>query len=273
LFGVILFDVYVGVSAGNLNIAEMLAGTTDPLRMYYDFVQKNQIITKKHMIPGGKKVINLHPLRKYYQDYLSQQKPELIKKYGEKVYISLTDRALMTGEILKLKDVGENLVDVLLAGATIPGISTEMGHVKDEHYCDGVFYYCDPFMAAYDLGCTHTLVLSTRSSSKVTSEPPKSLKYILKIIDKIDSNLDDLFRTRLKLYREILEGVGDGPFRYQGVQAFSVAVEKGKHGVKNLTLDEWTVVNAAYQGYKAVVDVFDPSSDTIMTPKMVPRRS
>lgn len=264
-----LFDIFVGISAGGLNLAHVLAGSPDPLKVYYDFAVDKEVVKPSRIVPGGKKAINLIKLRQLFDDSLTPYKNALKNDHNGKLYVALTDRDDYSGRLLKANSVLDKLEDLLIASATIPGVSTNSGMVNNSNYCDGVFYYCDPFMAAYDLGCTHVLVLNTRTSETVGSESPRQYKYILKILDKVDENLDDLFRTRMMLFHDIYDGFSGGNFRYQKTKGFGVTLQKQNHKVSYLTLNKWELINGAYQGYKAITDLFAKDAEVLLTPKAV----
>jgi predicted patatin/cPLA2 family phospholipase len=160
------FDLYLGVSAGSLNLASHLAGQY--LRNYsvmmYCATSGQFISSWKYLLGGhfidldwlNKQCLETHPLDE-------QSAIRLLQNTGKTFKVVCTN--LETGKPYYLCPDGKNIYDVLLGSCCVPLLYRSPVYISDVQVIDGGISDPIPIKKAYSEGCTDIIVIRTREKN------------------------------------------------------------------------------------------------------------
>lgn len=262
-----VFDVYVGCSAGSLNLAYILGDKAEEgLSVYYDHVINHRFIDTTRIV-RGKYVLDMKVLELIMKEVVPLPTKELTTRHPQDFYICLTSVNPPEGRLVNVTEAGRDLQEYLLAGATIPYLGGNPRAVKGKKYLDGTFAYPDLAVAAEALGCSHVLVLSTHpdniSLNKYDNLAGKGYKQLL---SRGYPQVQDLWATRLDYSKHLRSLSPD--LMSSRIKSQSVAVSKTHHKVAGFNSDQWLIIDGARKGYQAIVNLFQPEAVVGLVPEI-----
>lgn len=264
-----VFDVFIGCSAGSLNLAYTLGNADEEgLSVYYDHVINHKFFDAKRFIKG-KYVLDMKVLEMIIRDVVPLPYQKLAARHLDDFYLCLTKVNPVGGHMISARQAGNDLTDYLLAGSTIPYFGGDPKSVRGVKYFDGTFAYPDLALAAEALACTHVLVLSTNPAGDIMADryenvPGKSYKLVL---SKGFPELEDFWQTRLE-YSKQLHTLGSDLMASR-VKSHFVAIPKTSHKMAGFTSDQWMIIDGARKGYQAVVNLFHPDATVGLVPEIL----
>lgn len=264
-----LFDLYVGSSGGSFNLAYVLSGEgNNGISLYYDHLTQAEILDLRRIAPGGRTVMDIHKLQKllFHQEPFNFDK--LLSRYGEKLYITATDMTKLQPAAFQMAKVADTYNDLLLAGATIPYIAGKSRQVGELKYADAFLAYPNPIMAAYELGCSHVLLLSTQPKGS-----DEDLSWVYKsyitLINREYPGISQFCQQRLNEYIASISRLEANQVNYKDMPVLEISIPQDSVGLKDFTTDRWRLIQGARSDYQSVLDVFCRQGETSMIPYLV----
>lgn len=255
-----IFDEYVGVSAGSLNLAYTLTGQGAlGLSVYFEDMTDKDIVS---LLRFRSKEHPIMDMRKLYDHTTKNKRLDIEKlnaKYESSFKVSVTNVTKNTGELISLKDAGYQFEEFLMSGAILPFIAGEPWIISGNKYYDGGMHYIDPLQAAYEIGSTHTVVLYTHTQDR----PLKAFgRLIERRIRALDSHYPGAGTHYLEALQTTINEYGNLPYgatEFQGMKIYRHSLPHSV-GVGRLTMDSEKLIVGLKSGYQSVLDMFYPHS-------------
>lgn len=251
-----IFDEFVGVSAGSLNLAYVLAGQGAlGISVYFEDMHDKDIVNLLRFRSIEHPIMDM---RKLY-DHTTKNKRldvEVLKrKYDRSFKVSVTNVTRNTGQLMTLHDAGPRFEEFLAAGAMLPFIAGEPWIINNEKFYDGSLHYIDPAQAAIELGATHTVVLNTRPQDRPLQPVGRLIERKIRSLDEQYPGTGTHYLEAVKQYRVTFGSLPFGETEFGGHKLYRHGLEHSV-GVGNLTMDTEKLVNALKTGYRSILDVF-----------------
>lgn len=263
-----IFDKYVGISAGSLNLSYILAGqSAQCMSVYFDDMLKKEHLS---LLPTSWDDRVVMDTRLMYVNAL-HEKPldtDALSKYKDSLYVSVSNASLGQGELVTLSTAGDRFFEYLMAGATIPIIAGDPWMINNSRYYDGILFYPDPIRPAEELNATHTFVLNTISKEKKYGPLNPIIKTAIKSLDKRYSNMGSKYIESFEETALLLKNIPFGETDINNMRVYRLAIDKSP-GVGPLTTDRSKLLDAMRAGYQAVLDIFHPHSATSVIPTLM----
>lgn len=262
-----LFDVFVGSSGGSLNLAYVLAGQGDKgLSIVYDHIVKHHLISPRRAMPGGEQVIKMKVLENIISNIVQLDELQLKKRYADKFYIAATNVDNLRGELISYKQAGNDFMEYLLAGATIPIAGGDYRTVSSNRYCDASLYYFDPLLMAEDIDCTHLLVLRTHNHERFYKDYAKMSNLQYRILHHLKPEIAELYHNQLAHFLDLVGLKSDPELVINAKKVYNLTPRGNSHRVGRLTTDPWKLLEGSMTGYEAVVKLFSKDTTISLTP-------
>jgi predicted patatin/cPLA2 family phospholipase len=251
-----LFDDFVGVSAGSLNLAYTLADQGAlGISVYFEDMNDKDIV---NLLRFRSKEHPIMDMRKLY-DHTTKNKrldiDRLKEKYSSSLKVTVTNVTQNTGELMTLDNTGERFEEFLTAGALLPFIAGEPWIINNQEYYDGSLHYIDPAQAAVELGSTHALILNTRYQDHPLKPWNKIIKQKFKSLDKNYPGAGTHYLESIEQYLEKYGSLNYGETEMDGTRLYRHSLPHSA-GVSSMTMDTEKLVEALKIGYQSIVDVF-----------------
>ncbi|MDB5184195.1 MAG: hypothetical protein JWN38_3 [Candidatus Saccharibacteria bacterium] len=251
-----VFDDYVGTSAGSLNLCYTLAGQGAlGLSVYLEDMPSKDIVNLLRFRS------ELHPMMDMRRLYIRTTEdkqldlPTLREKYGNNLYIAVSNITKNRGELFTLKSAGIRFQELLVAGALMPFVAGEPWIVKQNEYFDGGMYYIEPAECLPELGSTHALILNTQPQDIGVKPWGSLVERKIRSLNKQHPGAGSLYLSKLQTYCETINKLPHGETEYRGQQLYRHAL-KTSVGVGRLTMDHDKLVEGVKAGYKSIIDIF-----------------
>lgn len=261
-----LFDMYVGSSAGSLNLVYAWGyGEEEGLSVYYDHVINHKFFDASRVVKGQ------HVFDMKVLEYIIKKVVPIPKKQipnADYIYIAATCLDPVSGELINASKSGKKLLDYLLAASTIPFIGGDPRKVNGKRYIDGTFAYPDLLKAADELQCTHLLVLNTHteqaSLNKYDSFADKAYQALVK---SSYPEVAAIWQQEIKESKEF-QSV-PGRVSAANVKPNGIYIGPTQHKMGSFTQDQWLIIDGARKGYQAVVKLFHPDATIGLVPEIL----
>lgn len=259
-----VFDVFVGVSAGSLNLAYVLAGQgAMGLSVYFDSMTRAENLSLKRVHSTEQPLLDM---RRFYTHVLREKElhtAKLQRAYGSKLYVATTNITAGYGELVPAAN--HRFEEFLIAGATIPVVSGEAWRINNQEYYDGGLTYVDPFLAAKGLDATHTLVLNTRHQGYQVKPTSLAVEYVLRRLRGQRPVAATRYRETLKSFVREYGAVPWGETQVNHMHTYRHAMaHRGQ--VATVTTEPAKLLHDVKAGYQSVIDLFSPGSEVGIVP-------
>jgi len=251
-----VFDMYVGVSAGALNLAYALAGQAPlGLSVYLDDLTDRDTLSLRRIRPQERPILDM---RKVYEQTTRNKRlhlERLQRFYGDRLYVTLTNVSRDQAVIISVDKAGEHFDEYLVAGAIVPFVSGDAWEIEGDFYYDGGLSFIDPSQAAIELGATHTFVLNTRSQDRPVKLPPRIIEKRLSILDSRHPGAGRLYAAALKDYVADFNGLPFGETELRKMKLYRHALPT-RQGLGRVTTDTGKLIQGMQAGYQSILDLF-----------------
>jgi predicted patatin/cPLA2 family phospholipase len=252
------FDEVYAISAGAVNSAYLVAGYGwYGLSIYYDDLTGNDFFDP------------LRALRRQAPlslDYVTDIVMENRKPLDFDAVLSAKTRlhiAASSVDAITPRDFTDftdkrHLKAVIRASASLPLVGGPPVVIDGERFLDGGVLLPHPFLLARENGCSHVVVLSTRTSAAFRATPTSSQRFVAWRLEKLRAGLGDRYLETLKEYgplRREIKAASDS--RTGPPYVLDVACPDGSHRVSRLTRDPGTLFDGIRAGYSAMMEALD----------------
>ncbi|WDV45777.1 patatin family protein [Clostridiaceae bacterium M8S5] len=199
------FDIYIGVSAGAINIASYLAKVYKRnYHIYKQFTGCKECISIKKFIKGGH----------YFDlDWLWEKSMEKYPLDLEQIYSEI-DRSFIvgvtncnTGNIEYLKPQKDNLENCLKASSAMPVVYRSKLHFNGVRYLDGGLADPIPVKEAYNRGAKEIVVIRSKPSYYKIKPTNKAVRLLFKNLPEVQRALDE----RVDTYNNAIDFIKQSP--------------------------------------------------------------
>ena len=251
-----IFDEYVGVSAGSLNLAYTLADQGAlGISVYFEDMTDKDIVNLLRFRSDEHPIMDM---RKLY-DHTTKDKhldiEKLKQKYDTSFKVSVTNVTKNVGELMTLHEAGHRFEEFLSAGAMLPFIAGEPWIINNNEYYDGSLHYIDPAQAAIEIGATHTLVLNTLPQDQSVKPWNKIIERKIKSLDEHYPGAGTHYLECLENYIEVYGNLPFGETEVNGRKLYRHALPHAT-GVGRLTMDKEKLIEGMKLGYQSILDLF-----------------
>jgi predicted patatin/cPLA2 family phospholipase len=257
------FDEIYAVSAGAVNSAYFVAGYGwYGLSIYYDDLTGNDFFDPRRALR------HQAPLS---LDYVTDVVMESRKPLDFDAALSAKVRlhiAASSVDTITTRDFTEftskeQFKTAIRASACLPLVGGPPVAIDGERFFDGGTLLVHPFLLARENGCTHIVVLSTRTSAAFRAAPTSSQRFIAWRLGQLRTGLGDRYLETLKEYgplRREIKAASDS--RTGPPYVLDVACPDGSHRVSRLTRDPGTLFDGIRAGYSAMTQALDGKPHT-----------
>jgi predicted patatin/cPLA2 family phospholipase len=248
------FDAVYGSSAGALNAAYFLAGQAAlGTTIYYEDINNRRFISRRRMF-SGRPIVNLAFL---IDDVARRRKPLAVDRVlasPSPLAVLATDVRSCAPVVLRRFASGDDLLDAMRAGATMPIVAGRPAVYLDRHCFDASLSEPIPVPTAESDGHSHVLVLLTRPRETPRRTTMFDRVYVLPRLRRISPALAERYVDRGRPYTALLERIaaGTGPLG----RARVVGLRPDPPVVSKLERDPMRLKEAAARGYAAVMRAF-----------------
>ncbi len=261
-----IFDYFVGISAGSLNLAYILSGqSTIVTEFYFDQMTDKKNLSLRPTHRGDRLVMDVRNMHNYAKEFMTLDEASIKKHYPNKFRVTVGNISKNEGELVSPESAGHRFYEYLWAGATIPYIGGTPWIINNNQYFDGGLYYADPSYAAQTLNCTHALILNTNSQEHEIKPQSKFNQHIIKHLDDDYNNFGDTYLELVKEYSNVFSNLPFGETDLNKMRIYRLATKKST-GVSRLTQDHDKLLKGLRAGYQAVLDIFEPGTDSTILP-------
>lgn len=199
------FDLYIGVSAGSINIASYLANMKKRnYHVFKEYTSSKECISLKNFIKGGH-YIDL--------DWLWDKSMETYPLDIEQIY-SEEDRCFIvgvtncdTGKVEYIQPDKETLENCLKVSSAMPVVYRNKLHLEGVRYLDGGLAEPIPVKEAYNRGAREIVVIRSKPSYYKIKPTNKAVRLLFKNLPEVQAALD----RRVETYNKALEFIANPP--------------------------------------------------------------
>lgn len=181
------FDLYIGVSAGALNLSSYLANMHGRnYNIFVNYASNKECFSFKKFLRGGN-FLDLDWLWERTIEECRLDLDELFKNNPE-FLIGITD--CDSGLIKYMLPNKDTLEDYLKASSAMPLVYRKSINFDGVRYIDGGLADPIPVTQAYDLGATKIVVIRSKPPHYNMKSPSKSTKFLFRRMPNVKSSLD-----------------------------------------------------------------------------------
>lgn len=264
-----IFDHYVGVSAGSLNLSYILAGQSGLLTsMYFEDMQDKKNLSLLPTHRGDRTILDIRRMHQQALELKPLNTYALEKDYLQSLHLTVSNLTETCGKILTIQEAGSDYFTLLFAGSTIPFIAGDAWNINGNEYLDGGIFYIDPTQAAQELGCTHTMTLYTQPQNVGLKPYGRVTEMIIKRLDEDKQHISSTrYLENLKACCDTFNGLPYGEAILDGMQLYRLAL-RADVGVGQITVDRDKLLNGLTAGYQSVLDLFYASAKATVLPSI-----
>jgi predicted patatin/cPLA2 family phospholipase len=245
------FDAVYGSSAGAINAAYFLAGQAGlGTTIYYEDINNTSFIRLGRAVVR-RPIVNLGYL---LDDVAIRRKPLRVDRVltsPSPLSVLATDIDRQSPHVFNAFATARSLFAALRAGATMPVVAGDPFVHDGGRYLDASLSEPIPVPAAEANGCTHALVLLTRSGAMQARPSAFDRYFVAPRLRRISPALADRYLTRAEPYSQLIHAIdaGAGP---RGTMAVTGLRVDGLR-VSKLECRRDILRDAARRGYDVVV--------------------
>jgi predicted patatin/cPLA2 family phospholipase len=252
------FDEIYAVSAGAVNSAYFVAGYGwYGLSIYYDDLTGDEFFDPRRALR------HQAPLSlDYVTDIVMESRKPLdfdaVLSTKAGLHIAASSVDAITPRDFTGFDGKEQFKATIRASACLPLVGGPPVVIGGERFLDGGTLLAHPFLLARESGCTHVVVLSTRTSEAFRATPTSSQRFIAWRLGQLRTGLGLRYLETLKEYgplRREIKAASDA--RTGPPYVLDVACPDGSHRVSRLTRDPGTLFGGIRAGYSAMAQALD----------------
>jgi predicted patatin/cPLA2 family phospholipase len=242
------FDAVYAYSSGAINSAYFLSGGGwHSLSVYYDDLISKQFVDYRRVLSGGP-TVSLD----FVLDVVMEERSPL--DY-ERLMASPVQLHLIASSIDQVKPVTfsglttkEDIKTALKASACIPIAAGPPVMYRGERFVDGAVLLSHPFVAARTDGCTHVLVIRTRSDNSSAGRLTIDKRLVAQRLEHLQRGMRDAIFTTVSEYPRVAAEIRQHSRDETGMPyVLDVGCPAGTHRVGRLTRDPAII----YQGMRA----------------------
>lgn len=243
------FSIYVGVSAGAMNLLSFLAGQPERNKKVYQYcAESSEFISLKRFLFGGhlldldwmwENTIKEFPLN---QEALFQ-----FTQDHRRFVVVCSD--LNKGESVNFEPAPENLRNVVTASSAVPVFYRKQIEINERTLVDGGATDPIPVKTAYELGARHIVVIRSRDIQyrKSFGIEAKFARYWY----RDNAKAREMFESQHKAYNDSIEFIQNPP---SDVNIIQIASEKPLNAGRTTT--NWGALERDYKaGYDKGIDI------------------
>lgn len=251
-----IFDEYVGISAGSLNLAYVLAGQGSlGLSIYFDDMTDKEILNLLRFRSPEHPILNMTKMYLRTEQSKALNLTKLQEKYGTSFKAAVSNVTTNKGELICLNDAGMHFKEFLISGAIVPFIAGDPWIINKNQYYDGGLFYAEPSLCALELGASHTFTLSTQPQDKPIKQYGKFVEDRLKRLDSRFPQAGTHYVEAIKHASIVFQDMPHGETELNGMMLYRHALEHG-YGIGIVTTDTEKLLEGVKAGYKSIVDIF-----------------
>jgi len=249
------FDAVYAYSSGAINAAYFVSGGGwHSLSVYYDDLIGTEFISYGRLARGGP-LISLD----FVLDIVMEQRNQL--NY-QRLLASPVELHLIASSIDQIRPVAfkefatkEDARIALKASACIPFVAGPPVVYHGERYVDGAVLMPHPFVAAREDGCTHVLVIRTRSQDSSAGRMTAGKRLMANRLERLRPGMRDAVTAATREYGAVAAEIrhrsstGDGP-----PYVLDVGCPPGSHQVGRFTQDRAIVFQGMRAAYGAMLE-------------------
>jgi predicted patatin/cPLA2 family phospholipase len=242
------FDAVYAYSSGAINSAYFLSGGGwHSLSVYYDDLISGQFFDYRRLL-SRQPVVSLD----FVLDIVMEERSPL--DY-ERLMASPIQLNLIASSIDQIKtctftDLTEkdDVKTALKASACIPVAAGPPVVFRGERFVDGAVLLSHPFLAARADGCTHVLVIRTRSDNSSAGRLTVGKRLVAQRLERLQPGMKDAIFSTIGEYDRVATEIRQQSLRKTGPPyILDVGCPAGSHQVGRLTQDRAVI----YQGMRA----------------------
>jgi predicted patatin/cPLA2 family phospholipase len=248
------FDAVYAYSAGAINSAYFVSGGGwHSLSVYYDDLISKQFFSYRRLI-GSAPAVSLDFV---LDDVMEKRNP---LDY-ERVMASPIQLNFIASSVDQVRSVSlsgltrkDDIRTALKASACIPIIAGPPVLYHGERFIDGAVLLSHPFLAAKADGCTHILVIRTRSESSSAGKLTTDKRVMAARLERLQPGMKDAVISTVREYAPVAADIRRQSLSETGTPfVLDVGCPAGSHGVGRLTQDRAVIYQGIRAAYGAMV--------------------
>lgn len=177
------FDAVYGSSAGAINGTYFLSGQRQGVDIYHKYIANTEFIDLKRLLsskPGTPPALNLGFLLEDVMEDVLPLNVDAVLSSPIPLKVVASSLNSLSPVLLENFESKEDLIESLRASACVPKVAGSPVVHRNDRLVDAAVFEAVPFRSAIADGCTHALVLCTRSMSRKRSRFSKVLEATIK---------------------------------------------------------------------------------------------
>jgi predicted patatin/cPLA2 family phospholipase len=249
------FDAVYAYSSGAINSAYFVAGGGwHSLSVYYDDLTSGEFISYGRLARGGPLV----SLSFVLDTVLEKRRPlDYERVLASKVGLHLTASSLDRVKPVTFCEYArrEDVRSVLRASACIPFVAGPPVLYRGERFIDGSVLLAHPYLAARDDGCTHVLVIRTRSASSHAGRMTAGKWLMANRLERLRPGMRDAVAATIAEYGRVAAEVRERSSAPDGPPyVLDVGCPPGSHQVGRFTQDRGVLFQGMRAAYGAMYE-------------------
>lgn len=256
-----VFDDIYAVSAGAVNSAYFLAGYGwFGLTIYYDDLIGREFFDPRRAL-RGRPALSLDYVTSVVMETLKPLDFDVVLASPVRLHIAASSVDAMCPRDFTDFSSKEQMKVVIQASTCLPLVAGPPVVIDGERFMDGGVLLPHPFVLARNDGCTHVLVLNTRTSAAFRPTPTAVQRLIALRLDQLQPGLGRRYTGTLQGYGAVRQEIKDLSDRQSGPPyVLDVACPEGSHRVSRLTQERGTLFQGIRAGYSTMIGVLEGSA-------------
>jgi predicted patatin/cPLA2 family phospholipase len=259
------FDAIYAYSAGAINSAYFISGGGwHSLSVYYDELIGGEFIDYRRLLRGGP-LVSLD----FVLDVVMEQRQPL--DYA-RIIASPVELNLVASSVDKIRphtfknfSGKADIQCALKASACIPLIAGPPVICRGERFVDGAVLLSHPFLAAKADGCTHILVIRTRSDKSAAGRMTIGKMLMAQRLERLQPGMKNAVLSTINSYADTAAEVKQQSLHGTGMPyVLDVACPEGSHRVGRFTQDRTVIYQGIRQAYGAMLEALTGRREQIL---------
>jgi predicted patatin/cPLA2 family phospholipase len=248
------FDEVYAVSAGAVNSAYFLSGYGwYGLTIYYDDLIGREFFDLRRGL-RGQAALSLDYVTDVVMETLKPLDSDAVLASSVRFHVAASSVDAIVPRVFSQFNTREHLKTIIKASTCLPLVAGPPVAIDGERFLDGGVLLAHPFAIARSDGCSHILVLNTRTSSAFRETPTAPQRFIAWRLQQLRAGLGERYIDTLKGYGALRREITDISARRAGPPfVLDVACPEGSHQVSRLTQDRNTLFEGIRAGYSTMI--------------------
>lgn len=258
------FDAVYAYSSGAINSAYFLSGGGwHSLSVYYDDLITKDFVDYRRVFNGP--IVSLD----FVLDVVMEKNNPLNYK---KLITSSIELHLIASSVDQVKPVSftglktkEDIKTTLKASACIPLVAGPPVIYHGERFIDGGVLLSHPYLAAKEDGCTHILVIRTRSEHSSAGRLTVGKRLIAQRLERLQPGMKAAMISTINEYNRVAATVSNQSKTQTGTPyVLDVACPAGSHQVGRFTQDRAAIYQGMRVAYGAMIEAITGTAMKIL---------